>query len=359
MAQPQFNFPAPRGGMPINANLPNVDFNPAPQPNFVDAAMTGLERGQSLGLRQKQMEIAQQQAMQRQQQHEMEQESKAIENIKNKSYFYETPWFKALEPDMQTKFHQSYLRDLKKATKLDIDDNDKYEPADGEAAKALGSLFEDETLSLEDKRGMSASIIANAQKRGATKDQLADLRSTVQMGLGGGKYGSEGFYFVDPGTKQMFDPNLNPISQAPVGATPKMLSNPNTGSEMQKRGGLVTGATRSVATAKGLLTPSVLSEIKSIKYTPGKIYSQLASPEAKKFYRHLSNAIANELYIKSGATATPDEIEKKMVMYMPAANDDINDMSDRLDMLGGEVSLFNPGGAMEQQPKKDSLGLFK
>ncbi len=115
-------------------------------------------------------------------------------------------------------------------------------------------------------------------------------------------------------------------------------------SELSKRSALVQGARQSIGTAKILLTPNVLNEMKSIKLSPGKIYTQLASSEAKKFYRNLYNAISNQLYIKSGATATPSEIEGNMMMYMAAYNDEMPDMMDRLNMLESEVSLFDSSG---------------
>ena len=164
------------------------------------------------------------------------------------------------------------------------------------------------------------------------------------------------FYFVDPSSHQLFDQNMQQIDAAPMNAQPRTLSNPYAGSEFARRDALSTGALRSIQTAQGLITPEILNELKAIKMTPGKIYSQLASSSAKELYRNLSNAISNSLYLKTGATANPSEIEGMMVSYMPAINDSPEDMLSRLNMLQQEVSLFqspkaNPGNRGMSQPQ--------
>lgn len=152
------------------------------------------------------------------------------------------------------------------------------------------------------------------------------------------------YHFVDSTSHQMFDENMNPISLAPEGSTPKVIGNPYAGSEFARRDALVAGAVNSVNRSKEILNDTTLSELKGIRFTPGKMYSQIASPEGKELYRNLYNAIANQLYLKTGATANPSEIENNMIAYMPAANDTTYDMLSRLDMLSSEASLFsNPG----------------
>lgn len=183
MAQ-RVNLNVTAQGYRPNMPTPQVDFNPQPNTNPIDAILSGYEKGKSLGLRQKQMRLAEQEEQRKREQLDLEKETQAIENIKNKSYFYGTPWFGALSQEDQNKIHRGYLKDLTIATKLDLDyENSKFEPADVPAAKAIGALFEDKTLSRNDKQSLSASIIANAQKNGATKDQLAELRDTAKLGL--------------------------------------------------------------------------------------------------------------------------------------------------------------------------------
>jgi hypothetical protein len=186
-------------------------------------------------------------------------------------------------------------------------------------------------------------------KFGDTELRQADIRlKNNQADFYGRRPGStgsgRGSYFVDPATREMFDANMNPISEAPAGATPRMISNPANGSEQSKRSALAKGARNSISTIKSILNPNVVNELKGIQMTPGKMYSQLASSEAKKVFRHLQNAIANELYLKSGASMSETEAEKKAIMYMPAANDGLEDVLDRVSMLDGEVSLFESGG---------------
>lgn len=159
------------------------------------------------------------------------------------------------------------------------------------------------------------------------------------------------YHFVDSSSKQMYDENMNPIFISPEGSTPKIIGNPYAGSEFARRDALSAGAVNSVNKSKELLNDATLDELKGIRFTPGKMYSQIASPEGKELYRNLYNAIANQLYLKTGATANPSEIENNMIMYMPAANDSVLDMGSRLDMLSGEASLFTtPGKPKPQTP---------
>jgi len=72
------------------------------------------------------------------------------------------------------------------------------------------------------------------------------------------------------------------------------------GTEEQRRQALVQGAKTSINEIRNSLTPQVLSELKAIRFSPGKVYGQLASREAKMLYINLSEAIANELYLKTG-----------------------------------------------------------
>ena len=161
---------------------------------------------------------------------------------------------------------------------------------------------------------------------------------------GGGE--DKDFYFVETGSGKLFDRNMQPIDMAPVGAVPRILGNPNNSSELTKRSGLVRGGRNSISKVKEFMTPSVVNEMKGIRFTPGKVYSQLGTSEAKRAFSHLKNAISNELYVKSGATANPGELEEKALMYLPAANDSVDDILYRLDMLDGELSLFDSGGGM-------------
>lgn len=152
------------------------------------------------------------------------------------------------------------------------------------------------------------------------------------------------FYFVDPSSRQMYDANMMPIDSAPQGATPRMLTSPGNSTEGTKRTGLLKGLQNSVSKTKQFMTPEVVAEMKGIRFSPGNIYSQLGSSQAKRAFSHLKNAISNELYLKSGATANPGELEEKALMYLPAGNDSVDDVLYRLDMLANEGSYFDPQG---------------
>ena len=349
---PQFNIPAARGLQPINANLPNVDFNPAPQANFIDSALQGLERGQTMGLRARQQVVQEEQlALQKK-----KQEDQDFDSFTNSLLsIHKLP--KSIQPE--------YWKGVvaPKASKVGFDlDPNSFEEEDrstlDEAVQLIEAHKKDPKLvTKDDVRGGFQILAMKATKAG--DDTSASKFMDVAKQYSGNDLGKS-FYFVDPSTKEMFDPNLQPISQAPENATPRMLSNPNQSNEGVKRNALVKSAINSVNIAKNNLTPKVLDEIKGIKFTPGKVYQQLASPEAKRFYRNISNAISSELYLKTGAAATQGEVDQRALIYMPAANDDVNDMRERLDMLHGEAANFGSESDLkETSPKKDSLGLFK
>jgi hypothetical protein len=206
-------------------------------------------------------------------------------------------------------------------------------PRAGARPEFMGALGKDERKAYQDQNSPEAQ--ADLRLKGAQAKYWESRPAASAKGS---------IYFVKPSTGEMFDESMRPIQSAPPNGTPRIISDPGQSTEGSKRSGLVKGARNSISIARKLLTPGVLNEIKGIKMTPGNIYSQLSSKESKKLYRHLSNAIYNESYIKSGATLTPDEIEKKMIMYMPAFNDDMDDAYDRFDMLDGEVQNFDMSG---------------
>lgn len=345
MPNNNFNFTYRQGYGPINANLPPVDPN-----NSTQAIAQGLDAGSSLGLRIKQLQLDAQEAERKQQYLEIQRQqaedarfNQGIDLLTNKQVI------KNLRPQTRKEIMlNSVIPGLSKRYGIDIDPSQLHvddSDEDGPMDKLMNLI----------KTGAPSEVINREYQLALMDAEDEDLQKLRVLGDTLPQAGKS-FYFVDPSTKSMFDQNLQPISEAPAGASPRMLSNPAQSNEGIKRTSLVSGALRSVNTAKSLLTPSVLNELKGIKFTPGKIYQQLASSEGKKFYRNLSNAIGNLLYIKTGAAATPGEIDAQMSMYMVAANDDLSDAKDRLDMLSEEASLFK-GGSNNNDIPDDISGL--
>lgn len=126
------------------------------------------------------------------------------------------------------------------------------------------------------------------------------------------------------------------------------------GTEEQRRQALVGGAKTSIDDVRNIITsdPSTLNELKAIKMTPGRVYSQLASPNAKRLYINLREAIANEIYLKTGATANEQELENATVSYMAALNDSPADFIGRMDLLERNITPFNQRKLNEIQPAK-------
>ena len=205
-----------------------------------------------------------------------------------------------------------------------------YGPKPGQSRADYAEQQSWKTADLGNQKTMAD--ISEAKSKGKLYESQADYY--------GKKAPQDDYYFVDSSNHQMFDRNMNPITLAPLNAKPKVISDPYAGSEYARRDALSTGAVNSVNRVKELMTPEVLSELKGIKFTPGKMYSQIASSEGKEAYRNLYNAMANQLYLKSGATANPSEIEANLITYMPAYNDEVPDIMSRLDMLSDEASLY-------------------
>lgn len=128
---------------------------------------------------------------------------------------------------------------------------------------------------------------------------------------------------------------------------------PTVGSEEQRRQALVSGANKSIAEIGEVLAkkPTVLNELKAIRLTPGRVYSQLASPEGKRLYINLRESIANEIYLKTGATANEQELENATVSYLAALNDSPSDFLMRMEVLKRNIEPFSPRAGQKSVPK--------
>lgn len=115
------------------------------------------------------------------------------------------------------------------------------------------------------------------------------------------------------------------------------------GTEEQRRVSLVSGADKSINDIKNIVStnPSALTELKAIRLTPGRVYAQLASSDAKRLYINLREAISNEIYLKTGATANEQELENATISYLAALNDNPQDFITRMDLLQRNISPFN------------------
>lgn len=140
-----------------------------------------------------------------------------------------------------------------------------------------------------------------------------------------------------------FDPNTG-LTSTPGKSNYTGVSLPKTiGTEEQRRQALVGGAKSSIDDVRNIITsdPSTLSELKAIRLTPGRVYSQLASPNAKRLYINLREAISNEIYLKTGATANEQELENATISYLAALNDSPADFIGRMDLLERNITPFN------------------
>jgi len=118
------------------------------------------------------------------------------------------------------------------------------------------------------------------------------------------------------------------------------------GTEEQRRQALVDVGKKSIADVRGLINPKVMNELKAIRLTPGRAYSQIASAEGKEAFINLMNAVRNDLYLRTGATMNEGEAETAAISYLAALNDNPEVYNMRLDALERSITSFDQRAGM-------------
>lgn len=101
--------------------------------------------------------------------------------------------------------------------------------------------------------------------------------------------------------------------------------------------------------------PSVLSEAKAIKYSPGKVYGQFASPEAKQLFTNIQNILQAETYATTGAAMSIPELEQKSLMFMIKLNDSPQDTINRLGITVRNLNSLAPRQSPGENPGLQEL----
>lgn len=188
MAQ-QFNLPPGRGPVLQNQPVPNVDFAPKPIANPIDAAMQGLEQGQSLGLRSQQMRILRDQQEAARQKAEQDKADKSI------AYLTDSKFSKFLSKETKLKlFKDNVVPVLNSKYGLNIDPSN-IEHGDGEDGDV------ERLLNLV-KNGAAKEIIQHEYQQAVLKSQPEQLPMLKEFGdtLGFGDHS---------GTQDRFNENMS------------------------------------------------------------------------------------------------------------------------------------------------------
>lgn len=165
----------------------------------------------------------------------------------------------------------------------------------------------------------------------------------------------------DEGYPVYFDPEDKMIKRGGLAKnikpSPSGYASKNKGSETERREALVSSALDSIKDIRTLLTPDVLSEIKAIRFSPLGSYSQLASPEAKRLFNNLSNAMNNETYLKSGAAVNETELKESAFRNLAAATDDPEEFLARIAIIERNVKAFTR--QKEESEKNKTIQNFR
>lgn len=127
------------------------------------------------------------------------------------------------------------------------------------------------------------------------------------------------------------------------GKPPTPPKDPATTSEGIRRNALVEGGMLALSDIRKNMTQDVLTQLKAIRNDPFGAIEQMSSSPAKQVLLNLRTAIENQLYLKTGATATEDETRNAMKKFLAAAGDDLKDFDVRLGVLERDFGTFGGG----------------
>jgi hypothetical protein len=218
-----------------NVPAPNVNFNPTPQANPLDAIMQGYQTGQTLGLRQRQQDMLEQERAQKKELMEQQAADKAIEYLLNPKYS------KFLAKETKTDLYKQHVVPLLNKTyslginpdSIEHDGNDTNDDLDNllnlHKNKADPSIIKNEYLRIlskasEEELPLLREVGKNIQARESTfKRPMNRVSENGNPLFWDSK--NESFMEIDPETKESipyFGKNY-PQSQNPSSGAEKEL----------------------------------------------------------------------------------------------------------------------------------------
>lgn len=134
----------------------------------------------------------------------------------------------------------------------------------------------------------------------------------------------------------------------------RLPGDPNQSNEGIRRTGLVDGGRSALKEVRSNMDKSVLKDLKIIRNDPLGGYEQISSSKSKIVLNNLRTAIENQLYLKTGATATEDETRNAMRKFLAAAGDDLDDFENRLVLLDRDFNSFTRGESAKNGGSSDN-----
>lgn len=127
---------------------------------------------------------------------------------------------------------------------------------------------------------------------------------------------------------------------ASVHGSIRLPGDPNQSNEGIRREGLVNIGLQALGEIRASVSPQVLRDLKIIRNDPTGGFEQISATDSKNALNNLRTAIENQLYLKTGATATEDETRNAMKKFLAAVGDNPGDFEARLKILERDLRGF-------------------
>ncbi len=160
---------------------------------------------------------------------------------------------------------------------------------------------------------------------------------------------------------KLFDVNMKPITDGASIDWSKVVKNQlpkdiMQSSNAQTKSQLAQGGIDSVNDINTSINTDVFTDLKIAMKDPTGLYKESLTENSKKVFAGLRNAVGNILYIKTGAAATPKEIDEQMDKYSPSLNQSLDDWKkNTLGLLTRDLNYYmKPENNKDGKPQPKS-----
>jgi hypothetical protein len=205
--------------------------------------------------------------------------------------------------------------------------------------------FVDVTPTAEDVQFWQKSLPGYNFQAGQTIRVPKSTYEVVAKGVNKPDKGEKQLINIDADGK-LYDANMQPITDTSNIDWSKVVKNSlpkpaDASSDAMNKGKLAQGGIDSVNDIKTNITPDVFADIKIAMKDPTGLYKESLSDQSKKAYAGLRNAVGNILYIKTGAAATPKEIDEQLAKYSPSVAQSMDDwQKNTLGLLERDLNYY-------------------